>query len=67
LEEVASQEEIEHIKEKLHKCLSKPFFIEGNEVYAGVSIGVSQYPEDGETIEGLLHVADQYMYREKKG
>jgi diguanylate cyclase (GGDEF)-like protein len=30
-----------------------------------VSVGVAAYPEDGETIESLLRVADRGLYRMK--
>ncbi len=30
-----------------------------------VSVGVATHPEDGETIEGLLHAADQALYKMK--
>ncbi|MCL5972456.1 MAG: sensor domain-containing diguanylate cyclase [Firmicutes bacterium] len=32
----------------------------------GVSVGWALYPEDGETLEHLLNVADQHMYRNKE-
>jgi len=28
-------------------------------------VGVATHPEDGETIEGLLHAADQALYKMK--
>ncbi|WP_166668828.1 diguanylate cyclase domain-containing protein [Thiohalophilus thiocyanatoxydans] len=67
LEGGSGHEEIKQIREKLVKCLEAPFIINGHEVYAGVSIGVAVFPDDGESIENLLHVADQNMYREKSG
>ena len=30
-----------------------------------VSIGTSEYPNDAKTLDGLLHIADQHMYKQK--
>jgi len=66
LEEVSRDDETQYIQEKLRECLEAPFLINGHEVYASASIGVAVFPDDGDTIESLLNVADQNMYREKE-
>ncbi|MDZ7661181.1 diguanylate cyclase domain-containing protein [Thiohalophilus sp.] len=66
LEEVSHRDETKYIREKLRECLEAPFLIDGHAVYASVSIGIAVFPDDGKSIESLLHVADQNMYREKK-
>lgn len=53
------------IAEKLGDALLQPFVLEGQEVKAGASIGVSMYPRDGETCEALLQNADTALYRAK--
>jgi diguanylate cyclase (GGDEF)-like protein len=45
---------------------TKPFNIEGIEIYITPSIGVSLYPADGENIDSLLQQADNAMYTVKK-
>jgi GGDEF domain-containing protein len=39
--------------------------IDGHEVQVGVSLGVSTYPQDGDSFGALLHVADRRMYDAK--
>lgn len=53
------------IAEKLGDTLVQPFMLDGQEVKAGASIGISMYPQDGETCEVLLQNADTALYRAK--
>lgn len=45
--------------------ISKPFTIDGHQLYITASIGVSLYPHDGETPDILLRNADSAMYQAK--
>ena len=45
--------------------LKAPFFIDGSEIFASTSIGVSLYPEHGRSYELLRQNADIAMYRVK--
>ena len=45
--------------------LQAPFFIDGSEIFASTSIGVSLYPEHGRSYEELRQNADIAMYRVK--
>jgi c-di-GMP phosphodiesterase Gmr len=45
--------------------LRAPFFIDGSEIFASTSIGVSLYPEHGRSYELLRQNADIAMYRVK--
>jgi c-di-GMP phosphodiesterase Gmr len=45
--------------------LRAPFFIEGSEIFASTSIGVSLYPEHGSSYDVLCQNADIAMYRVK--
>ena len=47
--------------------LKQPFFIDGHEIFASASIGVSVYPEHGRSYEMLRRNADSAMYRVKSG
>jgi diguanylate cyclase (GGDEF)-like protein/PAS domain S-box-containing protein len=55
----------EKLVERLHRSLDNPFELEGNRIKMIVSIGVSTYPEDGETIGRLVKIADERMYKNK--
>ncbi len=45
--------------------LKQPFFIDGHEIFASASIGVSLFPDHGDTYEVLARQADNAMYRVK--
>jgi diguanylate cyclase (GGDEF)-like protein len=45
--------------------LKAPFFIDGSEIFASASIGVSLYPEHGRSYDVLRQNADIAMYRVK--
>ncbi|MED4228030.1 EAL domain-containing protein [Neobacillus cucumis] len=47
-------------------ALSTPFKLNTTEVFTSPSIGISLYPEDGETVELLIKHADFAMYQAKK-
>jgi diguanylate cyclase (GGDEF)-like protein len=63
--QVRSRAEVEEIATRLERCLDEPFVIEGYTVRGSASIGISLYPEDGETNDTLLNTADAAMYRVK--
>jgi cyclic di-GMP phosphodiesterase Gmr len=65
LEPVRSESEVaEYIEFQLGR-LRAPFFIDGSEVFASASIGVSLYPDHGRSYEALRQNADIAMYRVK--
>ncbi|WCS25247.1 EAL domain-containing protein [Methylobacterium sp. NMS14P] len=45
--------------------LKQPFFIDGHEIFASASIGLSLFPEHGDSYEALARQADNAMYRVK--
>ncbi len=47
-------------------AISQPVEIAGNVVTVGASIGISCYPEDGDSLRTLLHAADEAMYLVKQ-
>jgi cyclic di-GMP phosphodiesterase Gmr len=60
----SEQEVAEYIHFTLQR-LKAPFFIDGAEIFASTSIGVSLYPEHGRSYEELRQNADIAMYRVK--
>lgn len=44
---------------------SKPFWVDGRQIFANTSIGIAMYPEDGLDAETLLKSADTAMYQAK--
>src|SRR6201992_1043850 len=61
----SEQEVAEYIHGTLQR-LKAPFFIDGSEIFASTSIGVSLYPQHGRTYEVLRQNADIAMYRVKR-
>jgi diguanylate cyclase (GGDEF)-like protein len=58
------QEVVEYIEATLQR-LKAPFFIDGSEIFASTSIGVSLYPDHGRNYDVLRQNADIAMYRVK--
>ncbi len=63
--EETEQTEIEAIAGRILDSLQSPVFIQDYELKVSASIGVSLYPEHGETKEALIRRADQAMYAAK--
>ena len=60
----SEQEVAEYIQVTLQR-LKAPFFIDGSEIFASTSIGVSLYPDHGRSYDVLRQNADIAMYRVK--
>jgi diguanylate cyclase (GGDEF)-like protein/hemerythrin-like metal-binding protein/PAS domain S-box-containing protein len=54
------------VAQKVINTLTEPFTLQEQQCQIGVSIGISIYPNDGDSIETLLRTADQAMYRSKR-
>ncbi|MGG6294094.1 bifunctional diguanylate cyclase/phosphodiesterase [Leptolyngbya sp. AN02str] len=59
-------EEVGKIARRILEVLSAPFFLEGQELYASASLGVTLFPYDGKDAASLLKNADTAMYRAKQ-
>lgn len=65
LSEVGNATNVAHVAQKFLDALSKPFELEGNEVFVSASIGIVMFPNDGEDIHMLVKNADTAMYHAK--
>ena len=65
LTKIAHAEDAAIVAKKILDSFSLPFTLEGQEVYASLSIGISLFPGDGITSDILLKNADTAMYRAK--
>jgi len=65
LTQIPRANDIINIARKVVGSFSKPFVINGHEFDITTSIGISIYPEDGESIEELFRNADIAMYHAK--
>src|SRR5205814_6189380 len=66
LNDTHSSEAIFGIARKILQSLSRPFHVNGHELFVTASIGISLFPNDGEDVETLLKCADSAMYRAKE-
>ena len=65
LNPIQSQQEVAEYVQFLLQRLRAPFFVDGSEVFASASIGVSLYPAHGGSYDALRQNADIAMYRVK--
>jgi len=63
--DVASEDDVQRIADKLLLICSTPFAIEGKTVEVSASMGIGFHPVDGKDFETLLAHADASMYRAK--
>ncbi|MBI2214178.1 MAG: EAL domain-containing protein [Acidobacteria bacterium] len=54
------------VAEKILTTLTRPYLLEGREIYISASIGIAMYPEDGVDHDTLLRKADISMYHAKE-
>jgi diguanylate cyclase (GGDEF)-like protein len=66
LPEVRTREGVEEIALRLESCFEEPILIEEHELRGTASMGIALYPEDGDSIDGLLSAADSAMYTRKR-
>jgi diguanylate cyclase (GGDEF)-like protein len=65
LNPIQSETEVVEYIDFLLQRLRAPFFVDGSEVFASASIGVSLYPDHGRSFDALCQNADIAMYRIK--
>lgn len=63
--EDAHAEETSALANRILRVLSEPLRVDHNELYVGCSIGVSLFPDNGDTPQDLLKYADAAMYAAK--
>jgi diguanylate cyclase (GGDEF)-like protein/PAS domain S-box-containing protein len=66
LEGLQKQEQAEVVIQKIINSFKEPFHVESNEIFTSASIGVSTFPDDGDSVELLMQYADTAMYNAKK-
>ncbi len=63
--DVSDIEEAANLAQRVIKVFTKPMELAHSTQRVGVSIGIAIYPEDGNTVDELLHNADLAMYKAK--
>lgn len=68
---MAAAAQVAQVRDKLERHLGAPLatlreHVGERQVRVGAAVGVAIYPQDGDSIEGLLKHADKGMYRDKQ-
>lgn len=66
LEDVKIPEEAADIANRILNAIAKPIELQGEEFTVSASIGISNYPRDGEFADHLVKCADTAMFRAKE-
>ena len=66
LNELQTDEDAADLAERIIRLISEPIQVNSHAAAVGASVGIAVYPDDGETPEQLLELADQAMYEVKK-
>lgn len=54
------------VARRILEALTKPFLINGHEIFVTVSVGIAIFPTDGDSVDMLLKHADNAMYHAKE-
>ena len=65
LPQVVHPEDAANTAKKILSVLGRPFFLAGQDHHFSASIGIAIYPEDGDSVDGLIKNADIAMYHVK--
>ena len=65
LEDIVSEADATRVAERIHKELSTPLTVQGQEVFTGVSLGIALSSSGYERPQDMLRDADTAMYRAK--
>ena len=63
---VADKAELSARTTSMLAALCRPIDLDGNRLPVAASLGYALYPEDGETVREVMHVADAALYAEKR-
>ena len=67
LEHLQRPEDAATVAQDLLRLLEQPFRLpSGHEIYIGASVGISLYPDDGDSVTDLVKHADVAMYQAKQ-
>ncbi|MCT4620177.1 MAG: EAL domain-containing protein [Marinisporobacter sp.] len=66
IEEIKNMKNVIKAVRKIFHAFEEPFLLKDDEIYVTASMGISIYPDDGETTENLMKNAEVAMYRVKE-
>lgn len=65
--EVEHRDNASRVAPKWLAKFSEALLVNGHSLYLSLSVGISVFPEDGDSIEAIVQHNDRTMYREKSG
>ena len=65
IDKIEDEKDIDNITASISSTISKPMYIEGNEIKIGVAIGTAIFPTDATSFEKLYEISDRRMYENK--
>ncbi|MFV0435993.1 MAG: putative bifunctional diguanylate cyclase/phosphodiesterase [Desulfopila sp.] len=66
LEDLTENDHVEVVAVKIIETFKQPFVVKNREVYTTASIGISIFPDDGDSHDQLMQCADMAMYHAKQ-
>ncbi len=66
ISDVKDESVVADIANHIIKSVNKVVNVEGKEIIARASVGISYYPKDGENVDDLMRHADMAMYKAKE-
>src|SRR5262249_53442773 len=66
LPNIKNENEVQKVVQLVIDSFTDPFQLLENEIYMKASIGISLYPDNGDTTETLIKNADTAMYKSKE-
>ncbi|MCU7842930.1 MAG: EAL domain-containing protein [Candidatus Thiodiazotropha sp. (ex Monitilora ramsayi)] len=64
--EINDIQDARNLAEKILRITAEPFIIKNEEIFISFSIGISVYPNDGDSKDALIKNADMAMYKVKR-
>jgi diguanylate cyclase (GGDEF)-like protein len=65
IERVRGRDSAEALLARFAAAVTAPLRVEGHDVRLSMSFGVAVFPDDGHSVDDLIHAADSAMYRHK--
>jgi diguanylate cyclase (GGDEF)-like protein/PAS domain S-box-containing protein len=66
LPDIKNPDDITRLTDKIMDLIRKPFFIGNDKLCISASIGIAVYPDDADSIDALIDLADKAMYKIKR-
>ncbi len=66
LDDIGERGNVEVVAGKILDAMLQPIIVNGNELQVSTSIGIAFYPDDSDSIDGVIKCADTALYKAKK-